>query len=63
MGGKEIVVCAAGMRIDCIAILAALMQHCPEGLSYEAIEALHHVSQPQASLRLIAPLDSNLLVA
>lgn len=31
------------MRIDCIAILASLMQHCPEGLSYEAIEALQHV--------------------
>ncbi|KAL8448177.1 hypothetical protein Emed_003924 [Eimeria media] len=30
------------MRIDCICILAMLMQHCPEGLSYDAIEALHH---------------------
>ncbi|KAL8427933.1 hypothetical protein Efla_003447 [Eimeria flavescens] len=30
------------MRIDCVNILAMLMQHCPEGLSYDAIEALHH---------------------
>ncbi|KAL8271038.1 hypothetical protein Esti_005023 [Eimeria stiedai] len=30
------------MRIDCICILAMLMQHCPDGLSYDAIEALHH---------------------
>ncbi|CDI77986.1 Testis specific leucine rich repeat protein, related [Eimeria acervulina] len=30
------------MRVDCIDILSALMQHCPEELSFEAIEALQH---------------------
>nr|AGZ15726.1 hypothetical protein [Eimeria maxima] len=34
---------AAGMRVDCIDILSALMQHCPEKLSFEAMEALQHV--------------------
>ncbi|CDJ58452.1 hypothetical protein, conserved [Eimeria maxima] len=31
------------MRVDCIDILSALMQHCPEKLSFEAMEALQHV--------------------
>ncbi|XP_026194059.1 uncharacterized protein LOC113147500, partial [Cyclospora cayetanensis] len=30
------------MRVDCISIISALMQHCPQGLSYDAIEALHY---------------------
>ncbi|CDJ30323.1 Leucine Rich Repeat family protein, related [Eimeria mitis] len=30
------------MRNDCIDILSALMQHCPENLSFEAVQALEH---------------------